>query len=118
MLQGELAGQKLKTSLQAPYIGGEPGYQRGNVCSQQTLKKKLLALLLVCVWWQMTTELQAHSKTLQDQTVSTARDIAILNDKDHEYAKQGQAKTKEVMASSSNDGEGGHSSTPKLGYTV
>lgn len=45
---------------------------------------------------QMTTELQAHSKALQDQTVSTARDISILNDKDHEYAKQGQAKTKEL----------------------
>ncbi|CAN0053952.1 unnamed protein product, partial [Sphacelaria rigidula] len=45
---------------------------------------------------QMTTELQAHSKALQDQTASTARDIAILNDKDEEYAKQGQAKTKEL----------------------
>lgn len=52
----------------------------------------------------MTTELQAHSKALQDQTVSTARDISILNDKDHEYAKQGQAKTKEVNVSSSRDG--------------
>lgn len=44
----------------------------------------------------MTTELQAHSKTLEDQTTTTARDVAILNDKDQEYARQGQAKNKEV----------------------
>ncbi|CAN0140295.1 unnamed protein product, partial [Ectocarpus sp. 4 AP-2014] len=45
---------------------------------------------------QMTTELQAHSKTLEDQTTTTARDVAILNDKDQEYARQGQAKNKEL----------------------
>lgn len=45
---------------------------------------------------QITTELQAHSKTLQDQGASAARDVAILKDMDKEYAKQGQAKTKEV----------------------
>lgn len=44
----------------------------------------------------MTTELQAHSKALEDETTNTARDIAILNDKDQEYARQGQAKNKEV----------------------
>ncbi|CAM9838370.1 unnamed protein product [Ectocarpus fasciculatus] len=45
---------------------------------------------------QMTTELQAHSKSLEDQTTTTARDVAILNDKDQEYARQGQAKNKEL----------------------
>ena len=45
---------------------------------------------------QMTTELQAHSKALEEHTTKTARDVAILKDKDQEYARQGQAKSKEV----------------------
>ena len=44
----------------------------------------------------MTTELQAHSKALEEHTTNTARDVAILKDKDQEYARQGQAKSKEV----------------------
>lgn len=44
----------------------------------------------------MTTELQAHSKALEDNTTNTARDVAILEGKDQEYARQGQAKSKEV----------------------
>lgn len=44
----------------------------------------------------MTTELQAHSKALENQTTNTARELAILTEKDQEYARQGQAKTKEV----------------------
>lgn len=44
----------------------------------------------------MTTELQAHSKALEEHTTKTARDVAILKDKDQEYARQGQAKSKEV----------------------
>lgn len=47
---------------------------------------------------QMTTELQAHSKALEEQTTKSARDVAILNEKDQEYARQGQAKSKEVCA--------------------
>ena len=46
----------------------------------------------------MTTELQAHSKALEEQTTKSARDVAILNEKDEEYARQGQAKSKEVRA--------------------
>lgn len=45
---------------------------------------------------QVTAELQAHSKALEDQTTNAARDVAILNDRDKEYARQGQAKNKEV----------------------
>eukprot|EP00904_Undaria_pinnatifida_P006154 jgi/Undpi1/2669/HiC_scaffold_13.g06047.m1 len=45
---------------------------------------------------QMTTELQAHSKALEEHTTNTARDVAILKDKDQEYARQGQAKSKEL----------------------
>lgn len=47
---------------------------------------------------QMTTELQAHSKALEEQTTKSARDVAILNEKDQEYARQGQVKSKEVCA--------------------
>ncbi|CAM9750128.1 unnamed protein product, partial [Hapterophycus canaliculatus] len=45
---------------------------------------------------QMTTELQAHSKALGDESSNTARDVAILKDKDQEYARQGQAKNREL----------------------
>lgn len=45
----------------------------------------------------MTKELEAHSKALEDQTTNTARDVAIFKDKDQEYARQGQAKNKEVL---------------------
>ncbi|CAM9681580.1 unnamed protein product [Pylaiella littoralis] len=45
---------------------------------------------------QMTKELEAHSKALEDQTTNTARDVAIFKDKDQEYARQGQAKNKEL----------------------
>eukprot|EP00903_Cladosiphon_okamuranus_P009004 g8613.t1 len=45
---------------------------------------------------QMTAELQAHSKALEEQTTTSARDVAILNEKDQEYARQGQAKSKEL----------------------
>lgn len=44
----------------------------------------------------MTTELQAHSKALEDQVTIAAREVAILKEKDQEYARQGQAKAKEV----------------------
>lgn len=63
--------------------------QRGSLTSD-------LYLNILWVLSQMTTELQAHSKALEDQAVSTARDVAILKDTDQEYARQGQAKTKEV----------------------
>lgn len=52
----------------------------------------------LCGERQMTTELQAHSKALEDQTTNTARDVAILADKDKEYARQGQAKNKEACS--------------------
>lgn len=52
---------------------------------------------LACIR-QMTTELQAHSKALEDESTKSARDVGILKEKDEEYARQGQAKSKEVCS--------------------
>ena len=44
----------------------------------------------------MTTELQAHAEALEERMANTWRENAIMQDRDKEYARQGQAKNNEV----------------------
>ncbi|CAM9565288.1 unnamed protein product [Ascophyllum nodosum] len=45
---------------------------------------------------KMTTELQAHAEALEERMANTWRENTIMQDRDKEYARQGQAKNNEL----------------------